>query len=61
MDTLAVVMDRTIIGTVVRLSGGRLRFDYSDDYRNDAGATPLSLSMPTQFRSHPDSVITPWL
>ncbi len=61
MDTVAVVMDRTIVGTMVRLSGGRLRFDYSDDYRHDAGATPLSLSMPIQVRSHPDSVITPWL
>ncbi len=61
MDTVAVVMDRNIVGTMVRLSDGRLRFDYSDDYRHDAGATPLSLSMPIQVRSHPDSVMTPWL
>ena len=59
--TDALVMDRPIVGTVVRLNGGRLRFDYADDYRDRAGATPISLSMPTQVRSHPDSVITPWL
>ena len=60
-DALLIVMDRSIVGTVVRLNGGRLRFDYADDYRDRAGATPISLSMPTQVRSHPDSVITPWL
>ncbi len=60
-DTLLVVMDGSIIGTVVRLRGGRLRFDYTDEYRDQARATPLSLSMPTQVRSHPDSAITPWL
>ena len=59
--TDALVMDRPIVGTVVRLNGGRLRFDYADDYRDRAGATPISLSMPTQVRSHPDSAITPWL
>lgn len=60
-DTLLVVMDGSIVGTVVRLKGGRLRFDYADHDRDMAGATPLSLSMPTQIRSHPDSAITPWL
>ena len=60
-DALLVLLDRSIIGTVFRLNGGRLRFDYADDYRDSAGATPLSLSMPTQVRSHPHSAITPWL
>lgn len=60
-DTLLVVMDGSIVGTVVRLKGGRLRFDYADRDRDIAGATPLSLSMPTQIRSHPDAAITPWL
>jgi len=60
-DSLVVVMDGSIVGTVFRLKGGRLRFDYADDYRDQTGATPLSLSMPTQVRSHPDSAITPWL
>jgi serine/threonine-protein kinase HipA len=54
-------MDDTVAGTLVRLQGGRLRFDYSDEYRARPHPTPLSLSMPTQVRSHPDNVITPWL
>ena len=60
-DTLIVILDDLVAGTLQRLNGGRLRFDYSDDYREQPGATPLSLSMPTQVRSHPDHVITPWL
>jgi serine/threonine-protein kinase HipA len=60
-DTLIVILDDLVAGTLERLNGGRLRFDYSDDYREQPGATPLSLSMPTQVRSHPDRVITPWL
>ena len=58
-DSLLVVMDDTVAGTLVRLQGGRLRFDYSDEYRARPHPTPLSLSMPTQVRSHPDNVITP--
>jgi serine/threonine-protein kinase HipA len=60
-DSLIVVLDDHIAGTVTRLAGGRLRFDYSDEYRERSGATPLSLSMPVQVRAHPDNVITPWL
>ena len=60
-DSLVVVLEDVTAGTIVRLRGGRLRFDYSDDYRNRLAPTPLSLSMPTQVRSHPDSAITPWL
>jgi serine/threonine-protein kinase HipA len=60
-DSLLVVLDDTIAGTLVRLRGGKLRFDYGDEYRGRPGATPLSLSMPTQVRSHPDQVVTPWL
>jgi serine/threonine-protein kinase HipA len=60
-DTLVVVLDDTVAGTLTRLPGGRLRFDYRDEYRESRDATPLSLSMPTQVRSHPDRVVTPWL
>jgi serine/threonine-protein kinase HipA len=60
-DALIVLLDDVVAGTLQRLNGGRLRFDYSDDYREQPGATRLSLSMPTQVRSHPDHVITPWL
>jgi serine/threonine-protein kinase HipA len=60
-EALAVLLDERVAGTLTRLSGGRLRFDYNEDYRAQADAVPLSLSMPTQVRSHPDAVITPWL
>ena len=59
-ESLAVLLDDRVAGTLTRLSGGRLRFDYDDDYRAQ-NAVPLSLSMPPQIRSHPDNVITPWL
>jgi serine/threonine-protein kinase HipA len=60
-DSLIVILDDTIAGTLTRLSGGRLRFDYDEEYRTRPNATPLSVSMPTQIRSHPDGAITPWL
>jgi serine/threonine-protein kinase HipA len=60
-DTLAVVLEDAVAGTLIRLQGGRLRFDYDDEYRAMPGATPLSVSMPTSVRSHPDSVVSPWL
>lgn len=60
-DALAVLLDDAVAGVVTRLKGGRLRFDYEDDYRQGPSATPLSVSMPTSIRSHPESAITPWL
>jgi serine/threonine-protein kinase HipA len=60
-DSLLVVLDDVIAGTLERLPGGRLRFDYTEEYRERPGATPLSLSMPSQVRSHSDRTITPWL
>jgi serine/threonine-protein kinase HipA len=60
-DTLVVLLDDRIAGTVTRLSGGRLRFDYDEEYRASASSTPLSVSMPTSVRSHPDGTISPWL
>jgi len=60
-DTLFVVLDDTVAGTLLRLPAGRLRFEYTEEYRETVGATPLSMSMPTQVRSHADNVITPWL
>ena len=56
-DSLLVVLDDVIVGTLVRLQGGRLRFDYTED-TGTARSTPLSLSMPTQVRSHSDRIIT---
>jgi serine/threonine-protein kinase HipA len=58
---LCVILDDRLAGTLTRLSGGRLRFDYDESYRVRAGATPLSLSMPVHVGSHPDGVVAPWL
>ena len=33
-DSLVVVLDDAIAGTVTRVARGRLRFDYDDDYRH---------------------------
>jgi serine/threonine-protein kinase HipA len=60
-DSLLVILEDLVAGTVTRLRGGRLRFDYGDEYREVSGSTPLSLSMPIQVRSHPDQIATPWL
>jgi serine/threonine-protein kinase HipA len=60
-DSLLVALDDVIAGTLERLPGGRLRFEYTAEYQERPGATPLSLSMPLQIRSHPDRVVTPWL
>lgn len=60
-DSLFVVLDDVVAGTLERLRTGRLRFEYSEEYRERQAATPLSLSMSPQVRSHPDHVVTPWL
>jgi serine/threonine-protein kinase HipA len=60
-DSLLVVLDDVVAGTLERLQNGRLRFDYTEEYRERSRATPISLSMPTQVRSHSDRAITPWL
>jgi serine/threonine-protein kinase HipA len=60
-DSLAVLLEGSVAGTLTRLPGGRLRFDYDDVFRARSDATPLSLSMPRQVRSHGDRTVTPWL
>lgn len=60
-DRLIVFLEDRVAGVLSRLSGGRLRFDYADDYRESADATPLSLSMPVQIHSHAHQVVDPWL
>ncbi len=60
-DLLAVLLDDAVAGAITRVQGGRLRFDYGDGYRRTSGTTPLSVSMPASVRSHPDSLISPWL
>ena len=60
-DHLVVVLQDQVAGTLTRLAGGRLRFDYADEYRRGTDPTPLSVSMPPQVRSHPDGAVSPWL
>lgn len=60
-DSLTVVLDDLLAGTLTRLKGGRLRFEYDDAYRRRNDATPLSVSMPTQVQEHHDAAIRPWL
>jgi serine/threonine-protein kinase HipA len=60
-DTLSVLLGEELAGTLTRLAGGRLRFDYDEDYREKRDPTPLSVSMPAALRSHPDGEISPWL
>jgi serine/threonine-protein kinase HipA len=60
-ETLSVLTGKEVAGTITRLSGGRLRLDYAEEYRAREDPVPLSLSLPTQVRSHSDAAVTPWL
>lgn len=60
-EPLVVLLEDAVAGTLSRMTNGRLRFEYDEDYRARPNATPLSVSMPTAIRSHADSVIAPWL
>ena len=58
---LHVLVDGRRAGVLDRLSNGRLHFEYDEPYRSLPGATPLSVGMPLQERSFPDSRIEPWI
>lgn len=60
-DVLVVLMGDRPAGTLTRLRGGKVRFEYDDAYCDRPEATPLSVSMPTEIRIHDDHAITPWL
>jgi serine/threonine-protein kinase HipA len=60
-DALTVLLNDAIVGTVAGSRGGHLSFTYDQSYQVNREATPLSVRMPYQIRSHPDSVISPWL
>ncbi len=60
-ESLVVLLEGRVAGVLTRLPAGRLRFDYDEEYRNQAQFVPLSVSMPKQVRSHTDGAITPWL
>ena len=60
-DSLTVIADDMVAGSLTRMTSGRLQFSYDEEYAARPDATPLSLSMPLSQLTHPDSVIAPWL
>ncbi len=60
MSSLIVAMDGWVAGTLTR-NRDRQQFEYSDDYRADPDATPLSVAMPLAIRTHGDAAVAPWL
>jgi serine/threonine-protein kinase HipA len=58
---LAVVLDEVVAGTLTRSASGRLAFSYDETYRDRAGTTPLSLSLPKQIRRHAGAALEAWL
>src|SRR5580704_13718427 len=60
-DSLTVLLNDAAVGNLVRSPGGRLGFTYDASYQARRDVTPLSVSMPVQVQSHPDSVISPWV
>ena len=61
IDTLVMLLGDVVAGTLTRLRGGQIQFEYSDEYRARPNATPLSLSMRLSRRSHGHEVVEPWL
>jgi serine/threonine-protein kinase HipA len=53
-DTLAVVLDGAVAGTLTRGPNATLRFDYDESHQANPEATPVSLSMPRAVRTHQD-------
>lgn len=60
-ETLVVILDDAVAGTLTRSPGGRLAFAYDEDYRRRPEATPLSLSLPKQVREHAGTRLEAWL
>lgn len=60
-EFLIVMLGDAVAGRLEQLSGGRLRFVYSDEYRSRPDSTPLSIAMPLQVQEHTDRTVRPWL
>jgi serine/threonine-protein kinase HipA len=60
-ETLTVLLDNAVAGTLTRSPGGRLAFAYDEDYRRRSETTPLSLSLPKQVREHSGARLEAWL
>jgi serine/threonine-protein kinase HipA len=60
-ETLVVLLDDAVAGTLTRSSGGRLSFTYDEGYRRRSETTPLSLSLPKQVREQTSARLEAWL
>ena len=60
VQRLAVVDGMRQVGGLTR-AGGAITFTYSDDWRSDPNATPVSVSMPLTAAQHDHERISPWL
>lgn len=60
-DTLVVVLEDAVAGTLTRSPGGRLAFAYDEEYRHRPETTPLSLTLPKQIRAHAGARLEAWL
>lgn len=60
-DTLAVVLEDAVAGTLTRSAGGRLAFAYDERYRHRPETTPLSLALPKQIGEHAGARLAAWL
>ena len=58
---LIALLDGKETGRVVRDSRGKLNFTYNEQWRDAAGAYPLSLSMPLTLAEHSNAKIDPFL
>jgi serine/threonine-protein kinase HipA len=58
---LIALLDGKETGRVIRDNRGKLTFIYNEQWRNAAGAYPLSLSMPLTLAEHPNARIDPFL
>jgi len=60
-DTLVVVLEDAIAGTLTRSPDRRLAFTYEVDYRRRPETTPLSLAIPKRTREHTGPRLEAWL
>ena len=58
---LIALLDGKETGRVARDNRGKLTFTYNEQWRDAAGAYPLSLSMPLTLAEHPNAKIDPFL
>ncbi|BDZ64842.1 HipA domain-containing protein [Agromyces mangrovi Wang et al. 2018] len=60
-DALDVWLDGRHAGRLMRGEQERVEFLYEEEYRTEAGTTPLSASMPKSAVGHGPDMVMPWL